>query len=108
MADFFELIQRRGSDPECGRIGRDVMIFIFKFLKAKIKPVIVLIRYNRRVKDIIAVAVVVEVFDEFVYLLLDVFRYLFRHAVYPASAISMRNRNASKEAHSLFSSLLPF
>lgn len=84
------------------------MIFIFKVLKAKIKPVILLIRYDRRVKDIIAVAVIVEVFDEFVYFLLDVFRYLFRHTVYPPSVISMRNRSANKEAHSLFSSLLPF
>ena len=72
MFYFFEFIEGRSADALGGRIDGNIVVLFFKLFQLFEKPVILLIGNNRRIQDIIAVIVLVDLGDELFDFFLDV------------------------------------
>ena len=65
MLYFFKFFERRGAHSLSRRIGKDVMILFFKFLQAPEETVVLRIGDDRRIKNVVAIVMLVDFLDEF-------------------------------------------
>jgi hypothetical protein len=65
MPNFFELVERWCTHPMGGRIGKDVMISLFKLFEPSEEIVILCIGDNRSIENIVSIVVLVDVSHKF-------------------------------------------